>query len=138
MNKKFFFAWVVIFVLWMLGSFVVHGTLLEPDYMKLQNLFRTETDSQQYFPWMIVAHIMLAGAFVWLYARSVRAQHWMTQGIGFGVAVALLTVAPTYMIYYVVQPMPGLVVIKQIAFDSVLLLILGVATAFIYRAPKPN
>jgi hypothetical protein len=138
MNKKFFIAWVAIFVVWMLGSFVVHGALLRPDYMSLQNLFRSDADSQQYFPLMIVAHMLLSGAFVWIYRRSVQAQPWLTQGIGFGVAVALLTVIPTYMIYYVVQPMPGVVVIKQIIFDSALLLVLGMVVAFMYRGPKPN
>jgi hypothetical protein len=138
MNKKFFIAWVAIFVVWMLGSFVVHGALLRPDYMGLQNLFRTDADSQQYFHWMLIAHVLLSGAFVWIYRRGVQAQAWLPQGIGFGVAVALLTVIPTYMIYYVVQPMPGMVVIKQIVFDSSLLLVLGMTVAFMYRGPKPN
>jgi hypothetical protein len=138
MNKKFFLAWFATFVVWMLGSFVVHGVLLEPDYVRLQSLFRTDADSQQYFPFMILAHVIMAGAFVWIYARSVKAQAWLMQGVGFGVAVALLTVAPTYMIYYVVQPMPGMVVVKQIIFDGTLLLLLGALVAFMYRDQKPN
>src|ERR1700692_2119675 len=135
MNKTFFIAWVVIFVAWMAGSFVVHGTLLHDDYTKLAGLFRSEAEAQPYFPLMILAHIMLAGAFVWIYSRGVEAAPWLPQGIRFGVAIALLTVIPTYMIYYVVQPMPGLVVGKQIVFDGILMLILGMITAFIYRSP---
>lgn len=135
MDKKFFIAWVVIFVAWMAGSFVVHGMLLHDDYARLSGLFRPEAEAQQYFPLMILAHIILAGAFVWIYSRGVEATPWLPQGIRFGVAVALLTVIPTYMIYYVVQPMPGSVVAKQIVFDGILMLILGVITAFIYRPP---
>jgi hypothetical protein len=66
MNKRFFIAWVVIFVAWMAGSFVVHGVLLHDDYSKLSGLFRTEADAQTYFPLMILAHVILAGAFVWI------------------------------------------------------------------------
>ena len=135
MDKKFFIAWVVIFVAWMGGSFVVHGMLLHDDYTRLSGLFRPEAEAQQYFPLMILAHIILAGAFVWIYSCGVEATPWLPQGIRFGVAVALLTVIPTYMIYYVVQPMPGPVVAKQIVFDGILVLILGVITAFIYRPP---
>ncbi len=40
MNKKFALAWLAIFIVWMGGSFVVHGVLLHPDYVKLPNLFR--------------------------------------------------------------------------------------------------
>src|SRR5438034_3869715 len=122
MNKRFFIAWIVIFVAWFAGSFVVHGVLLHDDYSKLSNLFRTEAESQQYFPLMVLAHVLLSGAFVWIYARGAEAKPWLGQGLRFGVAIALLTIVPTYLIYYVVQPMPGVVVAKQIVFDGILLL----------------
>jgi hypothetical protein len=137
MSKKFFIAWVVILIVWFGGSFVVHGALLHDDYMKLQTtgLFRTAAESQQFFPIMILAHVMLSGALVWIYSRGVEAKPWLAQGIRFGIAIALLTVVPTYLIYYVVQPMPGAVVAKQIIFDGILTLILASVTAFIYRQP---
>ena len=62
MNKKFFIAWLVVFVVWMLGSFVVHGLLLQADYAKLPNLFRSEADSQQYFPLMLLAHVIMSAS----------------------------------------------------------------------------
>jgi hypothetical protein len=82
---------------------------------------------------MILAHVIMAGAFVWIYARGVEAKPWVAQGVRFGVAVALLMIVPTYMIYFVVQPMPGDVVIKQIVFDGVLMVILGMIVAWLYR-----
>jgi hypothetical protein len=133
LNKKFLIAWVVLLVAWFIGSFVVHGLLLHSDYMQLTNLFRAEGDQQKYLPLMLLAHVILSGAFVWIYARGVEAKPWLAQGVRFGVAVALLTVVPTYMIYFVVQPMPGEVVIKQILFDGVLMVILGAIVAWLYR-----
>ena len=135
MNKTFFIAWVVIFVAWMAGSYVVHEILLHDDYMALSNLFRSKTEAQALFPWMILAHAIMAGAFVWIYARGIEAKSWLPQGFRFGLAVALLTIVPIYMIYYVVQPIPGMTVVKQIVFDGILLLILGVIVALIYRRP---
>jgi hypothetical protein len=119
----------------MAGSFVVHGVLLHDDYSKLSGLFRPEADAQKYFPLMILAHVILAGAFVWIYSRGVEAKPWLPQGVRFGLAIAALTIVPTYIIYYVVQPMPGAVVVKQIVFDGILMLILAAITAFIYRQP---
>jgi hypothetical protein len=138
MNKKFIIAWIAIFVAWFAGSFVVHGVLLHDDYMKLTNLFRPEADAQKYMPLMVLAHVLLSGALVWIYARGVEAKPWLPQGIRFGVAVALLTIVPTYLIYYVVQPMPGATVAKQIVFDGVLTLVLASITAFIYRQPAQS
>ncbi|MGO9931408.1 MAG: hypothetical protein ACLPV8_06305 [Steroidobacteraceae bacterium] len=133
MNKKFIIAWIVIFAAWFLGSFLVHGVLLSSDYMQLTSLFRAEGDQQKYFPLMILAHVILSGAFVWIYTRGAEAKPWMAQGVRFGVAVALLTSVPTYMIYFVIQPMPGDVVIRQIAFDGALMIILGTIVAWLYR-----
>jgi hypothetical protein len=37
------------------------------------------------------------------------------------------------MIYFVVQPMPGDMVIKQIVYDGALMIILSVIVAWVYR-----
>ena len=137
MNRKFVLGWIVVFVAWMLGSFVVHAVLLHDDYAALSSMFRGDADAQHYFPWMLLAHVILAGAFVWIYARGVEAKSWLGQGLRYGVAVALLTIVPTYMIYYAVQPMPGSTVAKQILFDGILILILGAIIAFVYRQRTP-
>ena len=134
MDKKFLISWLVLFVVWMAGSFLVHGVLLNADYMALRNLFRSPEDSQTFFPLMIIAHVFLSGAFAWIYSRGVEAKPWLAQGARFGLAVAFLTAIPTYMIYYVVQPMPGATVVKQLIFDGVLIVLLGVVVAFLYRS----
>jgi hypothetical protein len=133
MKGRFFLAWVVVFIVWMLGGYVVHGTLLKADYGGLPNLFRPEAEAQRYIPLMILAHVLMAGALVWIYSRGIEPKPWLPQGIRFGIAVALLTVVPTYTIYYVVQPLPGSLVIKQMLFDGIVLLILGAVAAFFYR-----
>jgi hypothetical protein len=133
MNKKFLIAWLVLFVAWFLGSFVVHGVLLHSDYMQMSQLFRPESDQTRYFPLMVLAHLILSGAFVWIYVRGVESKPWLAQGVRFGVAIALLTIVPTYLIYFVIQPMPEGVVIKQILFDGVLLVLLGAIVAWLYR-----
>ena len=82
---------------------------------------------------MLLAHAILAGGFVWIYARGVENKPWLGQGLRFGLAVACIAVIPTYLIYYVVLPTPGSVACKQIVFDTVLTLILGAVVAFLYR-----
>jgi hypothetical protein len=134
MNPKFVIAWAAVFIGWMIGSFVVHGALLHGDYSKLPNLFRTEQDAQKLLPFMILAHLIMAGAFAWIYSRGVEAKPWLAQGIRFGIAVALLTAVPMYLIYYVVQPMPGVLAFKQMLFDSILIVILGAIAGFIFRS----
>jgi hypothetical protein len=133
MNRRFGLAWIVVFIGWMLGSFLVHGALLHDDYARLPHLFRTEAEAGRFFPLMLLAHAIMAGAFVWIYQRGVENRPWMQQGARYGLAVALLGVVPTYLIYYVVQPMPGSVVVKQILFDGILVVLLGILVAALNR-----
>ena len=133
MDKRFLISWLAVFVAWMLGDLAVHGILLKADYAALPNLFRPESEAQQYFGLMVLAHVMLAGALVWIYSRGAEAKPWLQQGVRFGVAVALLTTVPFYMIYYVVQPMPVGTVVKQVVLASILDVLLGMVAAFMYR-----
>ena len=134
MNKQsFFVTWLVVFVLWMLGGFLVHGLMLQHDYARLPNLFRPDAESQHYMPYMMLAHVIMAGAFVWIYDRGQQARAWLPQGLRFGLAIALLADLPVYLMYYAVQPMPGATVVKQIVGDAVVLLVLGAAVAFMRR-----
>jgi hypothetical protein len=134
MSKRFFVAWLVLFVLWMVEGMVVHGMLLGAEYKALAQVFRPEADAQGYFGWMILAHVLVAGAFVWIYERGLAPDKpWLEQGIRFGIAVALLTVVPTYLIYFAVQPLPGALVAKQIVFDAIGVLVFGIVVAWLYR-----
>ena len=132
MNKKFLIAWLVIFVVYLACGFVVHGFLLADDYAKT-GLMRPMEQQEGFFHWMVIAHVMMAGAFTWIYARGVENKPWLGQGLRFGLAVAFLAAIPLYLIYYTVQPLPGDLVVKQIVFDTICLLILGALVAFLYR-----
>ena len=133
MNKRFFLAWLVVFIGWYIGSFVVHGLLLHEDYERLQNLFRSPDEARAYLPLMALAHVLMAGAFVWIYTRGLEAKPWPAQGLRYGLAIALLMIVPLYLIYFVVQPMPGATVAKQVVYETVLMLLLGLLAAFMYR-----
>jgi hypothetical protein len=133
MGRKFVVGWVVLFVAWFLGDFLVHAVLLKADYMLLPALFRTASDSQGYFPFMMLAHLIMAGAFVWIYARGVEPKPWVAQGARFGLAAALLSVVPNYLVYYAIEPLPGSLVVRQIVYSGILLVLLGVIVAWVYR-----
>ncbi|MBM3573877.1 MAG: hypothetical protein FJX52_16195, partial [Alphaproteobacteria bacterium] len=107
MDKRFLIAWAVVFAAWMAGDFLVHGVLLHADYAYLPSLFRPEAEGHKFIHLMVLAHVIMAGAFVWMYGRGVETKSWPAQGARYGLAVVLLTTVPTYTIYYVVQPMPG-------------------------------
>ncbi len=133
MNKKYLLSWLIVFVVWMAGSFVVHGFLLQADYAQLPNLFRPEAEAGEYMHLMLLAHVVMAGAFVWIYQRGCERKPWLPQGIRYGLAIALLGPIPMYTIYYVVQPLPLRLSVGQAVYDSLLVVLLGIVVAFLYR-----
>jgi hypothetical protein len=133
MNKRFVLSVIVLFFVSMVTGFVVHGVLLGADYAKLGNLFRTPEDSRSHFAWMLLAHVFIAVGFTWIYRAGRGDRPWFGQGVRFGLAVAVMSLIPGYMIYYAVQPMPLDVVVKQMVFDTVAMMVLGVAAAAVNR-----
>lgn len=84
-------------------------------------------------PYLIGAHVVMSAAFVAIYRRGIEPRPWLGQGIRYGALVALFMPIPWYTIYYAIMPLPGMMVVKQIAFDSILCLILGATVAAVYK-----
>jgi magnesium-transporting ATPase (P-type) len=137
MDGRFWISVVVLFVVSMTLGFVVHGMLMTSDYAQLPNLLRTQADSQNYFMWMLLAHVLMAFGFTWIYRQGrVSDRPWLGQGLRFGLAMALVMTIPMYLIYYAVQPWPGQVVVKQIVYDVVGMLVMGIVTAAVNNVRK--
>lgn len=134
MNRQFLISGVVISVLALFFGGVIHGVLLSNDYGQLPHLMRTLEEAGGYFQYNIVAHVFFGFAFTWVYRQGVnRSLPPAGQGVRFGIAVTCLATVPMFLIYYAVQPFPGMLVVKQIGFETVNNLILGIAVAFLNR-----
>jgi hypothetical protein len=133
MGKKAVISVVVIFILFMAFDFMIHGKLLMGDYARFPNIFRTEQDSQAYFPYMLIAHLLTSIGFVWIYNKGKEAKAPLGQGIRYGIAIAILTTIPTYLIYFGVLPLTGDVVTKQIVFSTIEVVILAVVVAWLNK-----
>jgi hypothetical protein len=131
MNAKFAVSAAIIAVMSLLLGYVVHVWLLGPDYKALGALFRPEDQQMSFFGFMIAAHILVGLGFTWIYRMGREAKPFLGQGVRFGLAVAVLAVIPTYLIYYAVQPIPGNVVAKQIVFDTIAVVLMGIVCAWI-------
>jgi hypothetical protein len=130
---RFIISIVVVFVLSMGIGFLVHGFMLGPSYAALPTMFRTQEAQSGLFQYMLIGHVFIAFAFVWIYNKGKEDKPFMSQGICYGIAIATLTAIPMYMIYYAVQPMPGILVVKQIIFDTIGWVVLGVVVAWINK-----
>lgn len=137
MNKNFWLSVVAVFVTVMMIGFFVHGFLLHKEYLKVSSLFRSDQDSQAYFVYMLIAHVVMAIGITWMYRAGRENRPWLGQGVRFGLALAAIVTIPMYLIYFAVQPMPSDLVAQQIVFDSIGMVIVGIVTALVNRDPIP-
>ena len=134
MNKQFIISVVVLFVLTLALGIGVHGVLLQADYAALPNLMRPEAEAMSLMHFQLLAHLVLAIGLTWVYRMGHDpAKAWAGQGARFGIGVAMISVIPLFMIYYVVQPTPEALAIKQIVFETISLVIVGMAAAFLNK-----
>ncbi|NDP43508.1 MAG: hypothetical protein GZ089_12460 [Aromatoleum sp.] len=130
---KFAVSAVAMAVMSLLLGFLIHATLLAPDYAKLAGMFRPPAEQGSFFGYMLIAHLLIGIGFTWIYLQGREDKAFLAQGIRFGLAVAVLATIPTYLIYYAVQPYPAKVVVKQIVFDTIGVVLMGIVCAWINR-----
>jgi len=133
MIKKLVISVIVIFIVSMAIGFLVHGVLLSEKYAQLPGLFRQGQDAERYFPYMLLAHVFMAFGFVWVYLKGKEDKPFLIQGICYGAVIATLVTIPTYLIYYAVQPMPAMLVLQQIVFDTIGVVVMGIVVAWLNR-----
>lgn len=132
MDKRFWISGVVMSIAALLLGFVVHELLLGGDYQALGALYRSKADAQHYFPYMLGAHVLIGFAMTWIYRQGVASgSSVFGQGLRFGLAMALFSTVPGYLIYYAVEPLPAALVHKQLVFGSIGMLLLGVLVALL-------
>ena len=132
MTRKCIISAVVMFVMAWALSFVVHELLLKGDYAVTQGM-RAPAEVMSRVHFIILAHAFFGVAFAWIYFQGKEDKPWLMQGLRFGIAIACLTVIPTYLIYHVVTPVPLALAIKQIVLDTIRVLLMGVVLAWINR-----
>ena len=130
--KKVVISSVVLFVVSMLLGFVFHGMLIKADY-DATGIMRSAEDQESKFGFMLLGHVLMAVGFTLIYRRGRENRPWLGQGVRFGLLWALAAAIPTYLIYHAVMPLEMRLVSKQIVFDTVGLVVLGVVAAAINK-----
>ncbi len=133
-DKKFWIAFVVIFILTSLLGFAVHGAWLAPDYAKLTGVMRTDEEQMGLMHFMVIAHLFYAFGLCWVYRMGHdSSKAWLGQGVRFGIAITVLIWIPVYLIYHTVAYFPMAVAVKQIIGELVSSIIVGLTLAFLHK-----
>lgn len=129
--KKLVLTIIVVFVLANLTGYFIHAVWLAQDYAPVAEHYRPVGQEKMLF--IMLAYLSFAIGSVIVYAKGVENKPWLGQGVRFGILIALILAVPSFMIAYAVQPMPAILMVKQILFESINKIVLGIVTALLYR-----
>ena len=144
MDKRFWICGFTIAATALALAVIVHGVLLRADYLALAHLFRPQADANTQIGWILLAYASLGLAMTWLYRwlpPPDRSKRW--HGARFGLAIALVSFVPWHLLAHAGQPFPLSLALKQIGFDVIAMLLLGLLLAWLQPhrrvlAPAPD
>ena len=129
--KRLLLAIVVAFVIVFGTDFLIHGVWLTSEYEATKELWRSETDMNARFHWMLMAQLIGAAAFVIIWAKGFAGRDLGT-AITFGLLMGLAQQVWA-IIDHVVMPVPGLLAAKWVLAGIAQCVLLAIATALIYK-----
>jgi len=131
MNKKrLVLTTIILFVVANFTGYFIHAIWLKNDYATVANLYRSDGPKM---PFIVMGYLAFAIGAVWTYAHGVEDKPWLGQGFRFGIALWLILTIPWFFITYAVQPIPALLMAKQVLSEGVEKIFLGIVIAFLYR-----
>lgn len=130
-TRRFILTVIVIFIVANVAGFLIHAVLLGPAYMAIASQYRPRGQEKMLF--ISLAYAAFAIGSVWVYAKGVESKPWLGQGVRFGIAMWLILAVPSFFIAYGVQPVPMALMVKQVLFEGIDKIVLGMITAALYR-----
>ena len=132
MDKRFWICGIVVAAAALILGFIVHGLLLRADYQSLAQLYRTQEQADAHAAWILPAYLLLGLSMTWLYRRMPASDSVeLARGARFGLAIGLVSFVPWHMLAFVAQPLPLSLMLRQVAFDLVAMLLLGLLLAWL-------
>jgi len=133
MTWKFVISVVVMFLMLFVLGWAGHSGLLAADYAGIQSLMRPMPEVWERFPLVLLAQLCTAFAFTWIYLKGYENKPWLAQGLRYGIVMAVLISVPVNLVHHAVMPFPLALVLKQMAYDGLTLVLMGIVLAWINR-----
>ena len=135
-TKKFIIAFVVVFIILEITNYLIYagilGSAFENDMYK--TVFRTEEDMNSKMWIMYLMDLIWSFFFVFFFVKGYENKGWK-EGLRFGIYIGIFYMLVVSFQYYAMFPLEFGLVLQMFIYAFIQVLILGIATALIYK-PK--
>ncbi|MBI2618653.1 MAG: hypothetical protein HYW57_01060 [Ignavibacteriales bacterium] len=132
MNKKVWIGAGVVFVLFAVLDFVVHGVLLSSEYAKMPDLFRPMEEMKMWI--FFVTYAFVAYFFTLIFSKGYE-NKGIAEGVRYGVYVGFMMTVPMAYGTYGSMPITYALALQWFLYGMLEFIICGVALAIVFK-PK--
>jgi hypothetical protein len=137
-SKRMALAIGAAFVVSQILAIAVHGFLLARDYAPYYGtLLRAQDQASWQMLLLPLSHLSFVSALVWTFSRLRLEGSPGVRGLKLGVLAWLIGQVPLWLLWYAEQPWPDNLVLKQLGYELVSSMVIGVTIAVIARPEPP-
>lgn len=129
--KKFWIAFIVIFIAMSILSFIIHGLILAPTYQsdEMKNIWRTDMQAKMWIYYIV--YLFISFFFVLIFSKGYTGKG-IVEGVRYGIYIGFLMSVPMAYSTYAMIPIPYSVAVQWLIYGIIQYIILGIIAAAIY------
>ncbi len=128
--KKFVIASIVVFIVFEILNFIIHGPLLGSIYEETKSVWRPDMMDKM---WIIhITNFIFSFLFVYIFTKGYE-NKGIVEGLRFGLIIGLLMNVVGMFNQYAVYPLPFSLAIQWFIYGIIQYVICGAVAASIYR-----
>ena len=128
--KKLLTAFIVIYIVGGIVSFIIHGVILSETYGAMANVWRPDMERLMWIQW--VTALFFCFFFVYVFAKGYEGKGIM-EGLRYGLVIWAFIAIPSIYNQYMVYPLTYGLILKWLFFELIGLLIYGALAAVLYK-----
>jgi hypothetical protein len=136
MNKKFWIAFIVVFIAMAILSFLTHGVILSSAYQSdaMKNIWRPDMESKMWIYYLV--YLFVSFFYVLIYSKWQKGKG-IIEGIQYGVYTGFLMSVPMAYSTYAMIPLPYSVAVQWLIYGLIQYIIMGILVSLIYGKQPP-
>ncbi|MBS4027334.1 MAG: hypothetical protein KGZ58_01750 [Ignavibacteriales bacterium] len=134
MDKKFWIAFVAVFVAGQILDFLIHGVLLTSTYAaQPMGVFRPMDQMNNML--LMVVGLIVSFFLTMIYSKNHEGKGMM-EGVRFGLFVGFITATPMAYATYATSPITYSLAMQWFLYGMIKTIILGIALSMVYGKPQ--
>jgi len=130
--KKFIITSIVVFVVYEILSWLIHGLILMGAYEATASVWRTMEDMNSKMWIMWIGNLIWSFLFVYIFTKGYESKGPM-EGVRYGLLIGLFMAIPMSIGSYVSIPMPFSLAVYWFLLSIVQITICGIVAGLIYK-----